>query len=80
MWGLEPLIRRKVIPAVNQVETNPMNAQYVAQENMEKYGVAIEAWAPFGEGKNNMFTNETLVAIDKKYNKSAAQVILRWLI
>lgn len=51
MWGLEPLIRRKVIPAVNQVETNPMNAQYVAQENMQKYGVAIEALAPFGEGK-----------------------------
>lgn len=79
MWGLEPLIRRKVIPAVNQVETNPMNAQYVAQENMQKYGVAIEAWV-FGEGKNNMFTNETLVAIGKKYNKSAAQVILGLLI
>ena len=47
---------------------------------MEKYGVKIEAWAPFGEGRNNMFTNPTLVKIGKKYNKSAAQVILRWLI
>ena len=40
----------------------------------------MEAWAPFGEGMHNMFTNETLVNIGKKYNKSVAQVILRWLI
>ena len=74
------LFERKVIPAVNQVETNPMNQQVLAQENMEKYGVHIEAWAPFGEGRNGMFDNETLVEIGKKYNKSSAQVILRWLI
>lgn len=74
------LFGRKVIPAVIQVETNPMNAQITAQENMEKYGVHIEAWAPFGEGRNGLFENETLVNIGKKYNKSAAQVILRWLI
>jgi 2,5-diketo-D-gluconate reductase A len=74
------LFGRKVVPAINQVETNPLNAQYLAQENMEKYGVHIEAWAPFGEGRNGMFENETLVNIGKKYNKSAAQVILRWLI
>lgn len=74
------LFERDVIPAVNQVETNPMNAQYNAQKNMKKYGVHIEAWAPFGEGKNNMFTNEVLVNIGKKYGKSSAQVILRWLI
>lgn len=74
------LFGRKVIPAVIQVETNPMNAQITAQENMEKYGVHIEAWAPFGEGRNGLFENETLVNIGKKYNKSTAQVILRWLI
>lgn len=71
---------RKVIPAVNQVEVNPYNAQWFAQENMEKHGVKMEAWAPFGEGRNNLFTNETLVFIGKKYNKSSAQVVLRWLI
>lgn len=71
---------RKVIPAVNQVEVNPYNAQWFAQENMEKHGVKMEAWAPFGEGRNNLFTNETLVSIGKKYNKSSAQVVLRWLI
>ncbi len=74
------LFGRKVVPAVNQVETNPINAQFKAQENMEKYGVHIEAWAPFGEGRNGLFENETLVNIGKKYNKSSAGVILRWLI
>ena len=45
---------------------------------MEKYGVHIEAWAPFGEGKSGMFENETLKKIGEKYGKSVAQVILRW--
>jgi len=74
------LFERKVIPAVNQVETNPLNAQYEAQANMEKNGVQIAAWAPFGEGMQGMFINETLVKIGEKYGKTAAQVILRWLI
>lgn len=74
------LFGRKVIPAVNQIETNPLNQRRLDQEVMNKYGVKIEAWAPFGEGRNNMFTNPTLVKIGKQYGKSAAQVILRWLI
>lgn len=74
------LFERKIIPAINQIETNPMNAQVLAQKNMEKYGVHMEAWAPFGEGRNGMFENATLVNIGQKYNKSVAQVILRWLI
>ncbi len=73
------LFERKIIPHVNQVETNVFNAQYEAQENMEKYNVQIEAWAPFGEGRNNMFSNPVLKEIGEKYNKSIAQVILRWL-
>lgn len=74
------LFGREIIPAVNQVEVNPLNQQNKALEVMTKYGVKMEAWAPFGEGKNGMFTNEMLVNIGKKYHKSAAQVILRWLI
>lgn len=74
------LFGRKVIPAVNQVETNPFNAQYLAQANMEKNGVQMSAWAPFAEGKQEIFTNETLVKIGEKNNKTPAQVILRWLI
>ncbi len=74
------LFERKVIPAINQVETNPFNAQYLAQANMEKNGVQMAAWAPFGEGMRGMFENEILVKIGKKHGKTAAQVILRWLI
>ncbi len=47
---------------------------------MKEYGVQIESWGPFAEGKNGIFTNEILSEIGKKYNKSVAQVILRWLI
>ena len=74
------LFGRKIVPMVNQIETNPLHQRTFDQENMEKYGVQIMAWAPFGEGKNNMFNNETLVKIGEKYDKTAAQVILRWLI
>ena len=74
------LFERKIIPMVNQVETNPINAQYLAQENMNKYGVKIESWAPFGEGRSGLFENKILVNIGKKYGKSSAQVMLRWLI
>jgi len=74
------LFGRKVVPAVNQIEVNPINQREYDKEVMDKYGVKTEAWAPFGEGRNDMFNNPTLVEIGKKYNKSAAQVILRWLI
>ncbi len=68
----------EIKPMVNQVETNPLNQQIEAHKWMEKYGVVHESWAPFGEGRNNMFSNPTLMKIGKKYNKSVAQVILRW--
>lgn len=70
----------KITPQINQVETNPFNQQIDAQKNMEKHNVQIEAWAPFGEGKNNIFLNTTLLSIAEKYHKSVAQVILRWLV
>ena len=70
----------EVIPAVNQVEVNPFHQQEKALEYNRKYGVQLEAWAPFAEGKNGIFSNETLVEIGKKYNKSVGQVILRWLV
>ncbi|MCD8132686.1 MAG: aldo/keto reductase [Clostridiales bacterium] len=65
-------------PMVNQVETHPLNQQVLAKEYMDKYGVQIEAWAPFGEGRGNMFSNPTIAAIGEKYGKTVAQVILRW--
>ena len=66
-------------PMVNQIEINPFNQQIEAKKWADKYGVVLEAWAPFGEGRNGMFTNETLKEIGAKHSKSVAQVILRWL-
>lgn len=70
---------RKIIPQVNQIEINPLNQQKYAKEINDRFNVALEAWAPFGEGRENMFSNPTLKEIGDKYNKSVAQVILRWL-
>ena len=69
----------EITPQINQVETNPFNQQIEAQENMIKNKVQIEAWAPFGEGRNDMFNNPVLKKIADKYQKSVAKVILRWL-
>ena len=69
----------EIVPAVNQVETNPFHQQVKANEVMNKYNIQHEAWAPFAEGRNDMFNNPILKQISEKYNKSVAQVILRWL-
>lgn len=68
----------KITPMVNQVEIHPFNQQKEAKKWMEKYGVQPEAWAPFGEGRGDMFTNPVIAKIGEKYNKTVAQVILRW--
>ena len=70
----------EIVPAVNQIEVNPFHQQIEAQKVNENYGVQLQAWAPFAEGRNGMFTNPELKAIGDKYNKSVAQVILRWLL
>ncbi len=68
----------RIRPMVNQVETHPHNQQKIAHEWMNKYGVVHEAWAPFGEGRGGLFTDQTLEKIGEKYGKTVAQVILRW--
>lgn len=68
----------KIKPMVNQVETHPYNQQKIAKEWMDKYSVQIEAWAPFGEGRGNMFSDPVISDIAKKHSRSVAQVILRW--
>ncbi|WP_350300115.1 aldo/keto reductase [Peribacillus frigoritolerans] len=73
------IIHNEVIPAVNQVETHVFNQQIESAKLMQENNVQIESWGPFAEGKNNMFQNGILVSIAEKYNKSVAQVILRWL-
>ena len=68
----------RIKPMVNQVETHPFNQQVEAKKWMDKYGIQIEAWAPFGEGRGGLFENPALVEIAQKYKKTTAQVILRW--
>ncbi len=69
----------QIKPMVNQIEVNVLNQQIEAQKWADKYGVVLEAWAPFAEGRNNMFNNPVLHEIAIKHNKTVAQVILRWL-
>jgi 2,5-diketo-D-gluconate reductase A len=69
----------EVKPAVNQVEINPFQQQDDAVSFMRELNVQAEAWAPFAEGKNNLFQNETLKTIADKYGKSIGQVVLRWV-
>ena len=66
-------------PAVNQVETHPFCQQIENQSFLQENNIQIESWGPFAEGKNDIFQNELLLALSAKYNKSVAQIILRWL-
>lgn len=68
----------EVTPAVNQIEVNPFFQRTADQKAMVEKGVQVEGWAPFAEGKNNLFQNELLQQIGDQYGKSVAQVILRW--
>ncbi|HWJ30133.1 MAG TPA: aldo/keto reductase [Flavisolibacter sp.] len=76
---MDLIVNNKVLPAVNQIETHPFHQQNETQKFLQENDVQIESWGPFAEGKNNIFHNELLASIGKKYNKSIAQVILRWL-
>jgi 2,5-diketo-D-gluconate reductase A len=77
---MDLLIHNKITPAVNQIEVNPFQQQIDTQKFLQDNGVQVEAWAPFAEGKNNIFQNETLLSIASQHQKSVAQIILRWLV
>ena len=77
---MDLMIHNKIRPAVNQIEVNPFHQQTATQEFLEENGIMVEAWAPFAEGRNNIFQNELLLSIAAKHEKSVAQVILRWVI
>jgi 2,5-diketo-D-gluconate reductase A len=76
---MDLIVFNKIIPAVNQIETHPFHQQIDTQKFLHENGVQHQSWGPFAEGKNNIFQNELLASIGKKYKKSIAQVILRWL-
>ncbi|MFL2018770.1 aldo/keto reductase [Weissella hellenica] len=69
-----------VKPDINQIEVNPFNQNTEAVAYLKNYGVKVEAWAPFAEGKNELFTNEKLQKIADNHGKSIAQVVLHWIV
>lgn len=71
-------MNNRITPAVNQVECHPFYQQENTRRFLQEQGIVMEAWAPFAEGKKQIFQNETLLNIGAKYGKSPAQVILRW--
>jgi 2,5-diketo-D-gluconate reductase A len=77
---LDLMIHNEIMPAVNQIEVNPFHQQIETQKFLQDNSIQVEAWAPFAEGKNNIFQNEVLLSIATKHNRSVAQVILRWII
>lgn len=76
---MDLIVHNEVTPAVNQIETHPFNQQIETQKFLQENKVQIESWGPFAEGKNKIFSNELLLSIAEKYQKTVAQVILRWL-
>lgn len=76
---MDLIINSGFTPAVNQIETHPFHQQIETHQFLTDNNVQIQSWGPFAEGKNDIFNNETLKTIAEKYNKSVAQIILRWL-
>jgi diketogulonate reductase-like aldo/keto reductase len=76
---MDLIIHNEIVPAVNQVETHPFQQQVETQQFLRDNNVQIESWGPFAEGKDDLFHNELLGSIGRKYNKTIAQVVLRWL-
>ncbi|WP_323173670.1 aldo/keto reductase [Natrialba sp. PRR66] len=77
---IDLIVHNEVVPAVNQIETHPFYQRTEDAEFMSRHEIQHESWGPFAEGRNNLFENDVLVSIGKQYSKSAAQVVLRWLI
>jgi diketogulonate reductase-like aldo/keto reductase len=76
---IDLIVHNEFIPVVNQIETHPFHQQIETQKFLQEHNVQIESWGPFAEGKNNLFHNELLASIGEKYNKTIAQVVIRWL-
>jgi diketogulonate reductase-like aldo/keto reductase len=76
---LDFVLHNEVTPAVNQIEIHPFHSQEDAKAILDEYQVQAEAWGPFAEGKNGLFSNDLLAEIGRKHGKSIAQVVLRWL-
>ena len=76
---MDLMLFNNIVPAVNQIETHPFHQQIETQKFLQEHTIQIESWGPFAEGRNNIFQNKVLITLAKKYNKSVAQIVLRWL-
>ena len=74
------MVYNEIPPAVNQIEIHPFHQRYQDVEYMAAQGIQAEAWAPFAEGRNNLFENELLATLAEKYHRTVAQIVLRSLI
>ncbi|KAA8746044.1 aldo/keto reductase [Paenibacillus sp. UASWS1643] len=77
---MDLIVHNEVVPVINQIETHPFQQQVDSAVFMKEQGIQHQSWSPFAEGRNNLFSNEVLVSIAEKHNKSVAQVVLRWLV
>ncbi|EGL18168.1 MULTISPECIES: aldo/keto reductase [unclassified Paenibacillus] len=77
---MDLIVHNEIVPALNQIETHPFYQQTETTVFLKEQGVQHQSWAPFAEGRGNMFGNEVLTSIAEKHNKSVAQVVLRWLV
>ena len=77
---MDLMLHNRTAPAVNQIETHPFCQQIEAAKFLHENGVQIESWGPFAEGRNNLFSNPVLSAVATKYQRSIAQIVLRWLL
>ncbi len=76
---IDLIVNNEITPQVNQIETHPFFQRADYQDLMREYGVQIQSWGGFAEGKNDLFTHPLLAEIGTEYGKSVAQVVLRWL-
>lgn len=77
---MDLVMHNEITPHVNQIETHPFYQQADTNAFLNELGVQHQSWAPFAEGKNNLFSHEVLARIAAKHNMTIAQVVLRWLV
>jgi len=77
---MDLIVHNEIVPAVNQIETHPFYQRWDAAEFLEEYDIQHQSWGPFAEGQNNIFDHDVLTSIGDQYDKTAAQVTLRWLL
>lgn len=77
---MDLVVHNDVVPAVNQIETHPFYQRWDDAEFLDEHGIQHQSWGPFAEGQNDVFEHDVLTEIGDRYGKSAAQVVLRWLL